>query len=41
VIDMMGGMVDLLVPGLNGPMKKRYIRRGGHLIDMQTGQVVD
>jgi hypothetical protein len=34
-------IVNLVVPGLNDRTMNRYIRRGGHLIDMQTGRVVD
>jgi hypothetical protein len=38
VIDTVGGAVNLLVPGLNDPTKKRYLRRHGHVYDMETNQ---
>ncbi len=41
VIDTVDGAVNLLVPGLNDPGKNRYIHRGGHVYDVQTGRRMD
>jgi hypothetical protein len=41
VLDTVDGLTNLLAPGLNAPGKDRYIRRGGHLIDLQTGRIID
>ena len=41
VIDTVDGLVNLAVPGLNDPGKNRYLRRGGHVYDMQTGRQID
>ena len=38
MIDTVDGLVDLVVPGLKDPTKKRYLRRHGHVYDMETGQ---
>ena len=40
VINTVDGLVDLLVPGLKDPTKKRYLRRHGHVYDMETGQQI-
>ncbi|HEX4147191.1 MAG TPA: hypothetical protein VHY91_27080 [Pirellulales bacterium] len=40
VIDTVDGFVDLVVPGLKDPTKKRYLRRHGHVYDMETGQQI-
>jgi hypothetical protein len=40
VIDTVDGMVNLVVPGLNDPGKNRYIRRDGHVYDMETGRQI-
>ncbi|HEX4143894.1 MAG TPA: hypothetical protein VHY91_10200 [Pirellulales bacterium] len=40
MIDTVGGLVDLVVPGLKDPTKKRYLRRHGHVYDMETGQQI-
>ena len=41
VLDTVDGLTDLLAPGLNAPGKGRYIRRGGRLIDLETGRIID
>jgi hypothetical protein len=41
VLSTIDGLTNLLAPGLNAPGKDRYIRRGGHLIDLRTGKIVD
>lgn len=41
VLKTVDGLTDLLAPGLNAPGRDRYIRRGGRLIDLETGRIVD
>jgi hypothetical protein len=41
VLSTVDGITNLLAPGLKAPGKDRYIRRGGHLIDLWTGKVLD
>ena len=40
VLYTVDGLQDLLAPGLKAPGKDRYIRRGGHVFDMHTGQMI-
>ncbi len=41
VLKTVDGLTNLLAPGLNAPGRKRYIRRGGRLIDLETGRIID
>ncbi len=41
VLHTIDGLINLLAPGLNAPGRNRYIRRGGRLIDLETGRIID
>lgn len=41
VLHTVDGLTNLLAPGLNAPGRDRYIRRGGRLIDLLTGRIID
>jgi hypothetical protein len=41
VLNTVDGLTDLLAPGLNAPGRKRYIRRDGRLVDLETGRIID
>jgi hypothetical protein len=41
VLTTVDGITNILAPGLNAPGRNRYIRRGGRLIDLETGRIID
>jgi hypothetical protein len=41
VLDTVDGQINLVAPGLNEPSRRRYLRRGGRLIDLETGRIVN
>jgi hypothetical protein len=41
VLTTVDGITNILAPGLNAAGRKRYIRRGGRLLDLETGRIID